>query len=97
MTWLVARDERERSVDDRADHWGFLFLSFGTLVLVGYRAFVADEAAWDLLGLVIAGGLVATAYRVRARAASGRFAAVGIAALLVGAAVAAGAGLLLRG
>ena len=95
MMGMAARDERERSIDDRADHWGYLFLSFGLLVLVGYRAFTSDVASWDVLGLVIAGGLVATAYRARERGATRRYAALLVGALLVAAVVAGIAGVLL--
>ena len=42
---------------------GYLVLSFGLLVIVAWRAFVLGEASWDLLGLVVLAGAVATAYR----------------------------------
>jgi uncharacterized membrane protein YqgA involved in biofilm formation len=32
-------------------------------MIVAYRSFVADEAAWDLLALVILGGAVASGYQ----------------------------------
>jgi hypothetical protein len=97
MTALWARDERERGTDDRADHWAYLALSFGILGLVAYRAFVDQIASWDLLGLVVAAGLVGAAYRIRARAATRPWAAVVALSLIAGAAVAAVAGLMVRG
>ena len=97
MNTILARDERERSTDDRADHWAFLVLAFGLLGIVAYRAFVDHVSSWDLLGLVVAAGLVGTAYRLRARVASPAWASVGVGALLIAAALAIVLGLLLRG
>lgn len=42
--------------------WGFVVLSYGLLVLVVYRSFVLREASWELLALVLAGGLATTLY-----------------------------------
>ena len=73
MDRLIPRDERETSVDQAADRLSYLVLSFGLLAIVAYRSLVDREASWDLLGLVIFGGLVGTAYRVRRRVASRRW------------------------
>ena len=73
--WL-ARDEREIGVDQAADRLSYLVLSFGLLAIVAYRSFVDREASWDLLALVLLGGLVGTAYRAWRRAASRRWAVV---------------------
>src|SRR5664280_1780792 len=73
MDRLIPRDERETSVDQAADRPSHLVLSFGLLAIVAYRSIVDREASWDLLGLVIFGGLVGTAYRVRRRVASRRW------------------------
>lgn len=97
MMGLLVRDERERGTDDRADHWAYLVLSFGLLALVAYRGLVDHVASWELLGLVVASGLVAAAYRVRARAASRELALVAVLALVLGAAAAVAIGVLLRG
>lgn len=43
--------------------WGYLVLSFGILVLVGYRSFVLEQANWDLLALVIVGGMAPNVYQ----------------------------------
>jgi hypothetical protein len=72
----MMRDEREVSVDQAADRLSYVVLSFGLLGIVAYRSFVDREASWDLLGLVLVGGLVGTAYRARHRAVSRRWAAV---------------------
>jgi hypothetical protein len=70
MNHLMVRDEREISVDHAGDRLSYLVLSFGLLALVAYRSFVRGEAPWDLLGLVVLGGLVGTAYRIQKRAVS---------------------------
>ena len=76
MDALIARDERETAVDQAADRLSFLVLSFGLLAIVAYRSFALGEASWDLLGLVIVGGLIGTAYRIQRRAVSTRWALV---------------------
>jgi hypothetical protein len=76
MNRLTLRDEREVSVDQAADRLSYLVLSFGLLAIVAYRSFVGREASWDLLGLVLLGGLVGTGYRARQRAMSRRWALV---------------------
>ena len=70
MNRLVVRDERETHVDQAADRLSYLVLSFGLLAIVAYRSFAAGEASWDLLGLVVLGGFVGTAYRIQKRAVS---------------------------
>lgn len=75
---LVSRDERESSVDDRGDRVAYLVLSFGLLAIVAYRSLAEGAASWDLLGLVVLGGLVGTLYRVSQRAVSREWAVVAI-------------------
>jgi hypothetical protein len=50
-------------------------LAYGLLVLVAIRAF-NGEATWDLLGLVVLGGLVGLGYRLRQRVVSRRWTSV---------------------
>jgi hypothetical protein len=76
MNWLLPRDEREIGVDQAADRVSYLVLSFGLLAVVAYRSVVGGEASWDLLGLVVLGGLVGTAYRIQQRVVSRRWALV---------------------
>lgn len=64
MDRLLARDEREVSVDRAADRLGYLVVSFGLLALVAYRGFADGAASWELLGLVVLGGAASTAYRL---------------------------------
>jgi hypothetical protein len=89
MNRLMMRDEREVSVDQAADRLSYLALSFGLLAIVAYRSFVDREASWDLLGLVLLGGLVGTLYRVWQRAVSRRWAVVVAGTVAVALAVAA--------
>jgi hypothetical protein len=89
MNHLVVRDEREISVDQAADRLSYLVLSFGLLAIVAYRSFAGGEAPWDLLGLVVLGGLVGTAYRVQKRAVSRRWGLVLVLTVVVALALAA--------
>jgi hypothetical protein len=59
----IHRDERTIAVENASYRWAYLFLSFGLLALVAYRSFVDHESPWDLLALVILGGLLSTAYQ----------------------------------
>jgi hypothetical protein len=59
------RDERETSVDQAADRLAYLAISYGLLGLAAWRSLVDHVASWDLMALVIAGGVVGTAYRLR--------------------------------
>lgn len=68
MQGLLARDERELSVDRAGDRLGYLVVSFGVLTIAAYRSFAGREPTWDLLAVVIAGGLVGWAYRAVHRA-----------------------------
>jgi hypothetical protein len=64
MDRLLVRDEREVSVDRAADRLAYVVLSFGLLAVVAYRSFVDGMASWELLGLVLLGGIVSTGYRL---------------------------------
>jgi hypothetical protein len=89
MGSLMTRDERETRIDESADRLAYLVVSYGLLVIVAYRGLVEGATSWDLLGLVVLGGLVSLAHRVGHRAVSGRGVAVlamtvFVAALLAG-------------
>lgn len=64
MNRLLVRDEREASVDHAADRLAYVVLSFGLLAVVAYRSFVEGVASWELLGLILLGGVVSTGYRL---------------------------------
>jgi hypothetical protein len=63
----ILRDERTVAVENASYRWSYLLLSFGLLGATAWRAFGRGEAAWDLLALVIAAGLVNTLYQGRQR------------------------------
>jgi hypothetical protein len=88
MIGLAGRDERERSIDHAADRLAYLVLSFGLLVDVAWRSVVRGEPAWDLLALVVVGGVVGTAYRSLQGAAGRRWLGVAGASAAVGLVVA---------
>jgi 1,4-dihydroxy-2-naphthoate octaprenyltransferase len=70
MRSLLDRDERELAVDRAGDRLAYLVLSYGLLLIVAYRAFVDGQPSWELLALVVAGGVVGAAYRIRQRTAT---------------------------
>lgn len=76
--------------------WAYLVLSFGLLASVAYRNLVLQESAWDLLTLVLLGGIVLTASRVRHGTPSASSARGVLAAMLLALAVGAGLALLAR-
>lgn len=94
MDRLLERDERETGVDRSADRLAYVVLSFGLLAVVAYRSFVDGVASWELLGLVLLGGVVSTAYRLWQGAVTRQamlvLALTTVVALVVGAAVALG-------
>lgn len=59
----VQRDERTVAVENASYRWGYVLMSFGVLALVAYRSFARGESNWDLLALVVVGGLVPNAYQ----------------------------------
>lgn len=59
----VYRDERTTAVEHASYRLAWLVVSFGLLVDVGYRAFARGESSWDLLALVVFGGMVSTGYQ----------------------------------
>ena len=82
-TQFIPRDERTTAVENASYRWAYLVLSFGLLVSVAYRAFVLGESSWDLLALVLLGGLVTTLYQGRYRVLSGRWAMVAVLTMLI--------------
>lgn len=70
---LADRDERTTSVENTSYRWAYYILSYGLLASVAYRGFIRDEASWDLLALVILGGVVSAGYQQAYRVLSGRW------------------------
>ncbi len=64
----VDRDERTDFVESASYRWAYFFLAYALLADVAYRAFSRHEASWDLMGLVIAAGVVSTLYKARYQA-----------------------------
>jgi hypothetical protein len=69
----VDRDERTLAVENASYRWSTLVLSFGLLGLTAWRSLVRDEQPWDLLALVVAGGLVNTIYQLSHRVLNRRW------------------------
>ena len=63
MTGTVLRDERTLVVENAGYKLAYLLVTYGLLAAVAYRAFALKQSSWDLMGLVVAGGFVATAYQ----------------------------------
>ncbi|MGZ8376073.1 MAG: hypothetical protein ACXW0Z_02425 [Gemmatirosa sp.] len=76
--------------------WAYLVVSFGLLVSVAYRSVVRRESSWDLLSLVLLGGIVLTVARVREGAPFARSARSVLVAVLLALAVDAALALLAR-
>jgi hypothetical protein len=85
----VDRDERTVAVENASYRWGYLVMSFGLLVLVAYRSFARGESSWDLLALVIVGGMVPSAYQGASNVLTRRWTMTQIAAMTVAAILAA--------
>ncbi|MBD3267837.1 hypothetical protein GF373_14305 [bacterium] len=69
----VERDERTVAVENASYRWAYIVVSYALLIDVIYRGYVLQEAAWDLLGLVIAGGAVCSIYQARQKIVSRRW------------------------
>jgi len=93
MTSLITRDERERSIDLAADRLAFLVVCYGALALAAYRSFVLGQQTWDLLGLVVLGGVAGLAYRLQKRVVNRPWALVLVTTVVLAAVVAAAAAL----
>jgi len=61
----VKRDERTVAVENASYKWACIFITFALLIDVMYRGAVRNEAAWDLMALVIVPGVVCTMYQAR--------------------------------
>jgi hypothetical protein len=86
----VYRDERTLAVENASFRWGYLFLSYGLIAVVAYRGLARGEESWDLLALVVMGGMLGSAYQASQRVLSRRWILNAVASLLL-ALLAAGA------
>lgn len=96
MERAVDRDERTVSVENASYRWAYLFLSFGLLSSTAYRGFVRGEQSWDLLVLVVVGGLIAMLYQGGRGVLSRRWALVAAGAVALALVFAAALALLVR-
>jgi hypothetical protein len=64
----LGQDARTVAVENASYRWAYFFLTFALLVDVMYRSLVRHEAAWDLMALVIASGIISTVYLARKKA-----------------------------
>jgi hypothetical protein len=61
----VQRDERTVAVENASYKWACIFVIFALLIDVVYRGTIRNEAAWDLLALAIAPGIICMIYQAR--------------------------------
>jgi hypothetical protein len=83
------RDERTVAVENASYRWAYLSLTFALLLDVAYRSFFRGEAPWDLLALVMGGGLLCTLYQGKHRILGRTWARAALVAFCVGAVLAA--------
>lgn len=86
----VERDERTVAVENAGYRWSYHLLSFGLLGLVAYRSWVRGEAAWDLIALVVLGGVVNAAYQGSRRVLYRRWIVMTIVTFVIAGLLAAG-------
>jgi hypothetical protein len=61
----VERDERTVTVENASYRWAYLVLTYALLLDVMYRGLFRNDAAWDLMALVIGGGIFCGVYQAR--------------------------------
>jgi hypothetical protein len=61
----VERDERTVAVENASYRWAYFVLTHALLVDVMYRGLFRNDAAWDLMALVIGGGIFCSVYQAR--------------------------------
>lgn len=79
----VNRDERTSFVENGSYRIAYLVMSYGLLAIVAYRSFILQQSSWDLLALVIVGGLTATLYQGANKVLSHRWKIVTIITFMV--------------
>jgi hypothetical protein len=79
----ISRDERTTVVENASYRIAYLVMSFGLLASVAYRGFVLQQSSWDLLALVILGGVTATMYQGNRKVLSRRWIMATVATLII--------------
>jgi glucose-6-phosphate-specific signal transduction histidine kinase len=87
---MIERDERTVVVENASYRLAYLVMSYGLLLVVAYRALEWRQSNWDLVALVVVGGLAATIYQGAHRVLSRRWWLTAIVTAVVAAVVAAG-------
>ena len=59
------RDERAIFIENVSYKFGYNLITFALLLDVIYRGLILNEAAWDLLGIIIISGLVMILYQYK--------------------------------
>lgn len=88
MTQVVERDERTAAVENASYRLAYMVLTYGLLISAAYRSFAYEQATWDLLGLVVVGGAIATLYQGRSRILTRRWALLAVGSMVLAAVVA---------
>jgi hypothetical protein len=84
----VERDERTIAIENAGYRWSYLVLSFGLLAIVAFRGVTRGQASWELLALVVLGGVVNAAYQGLHRVLYKRWVVLTVVTLIVAAVVA---------
>lgn len=79
----VSRDGRSTVVENASYRIAYLVMSFGLLAITAYRGFILYQSSWDLLTLLILGGVTATLYQGINKVLSRRWIMVTVAALII--------------
>jgi hypothetical protein len=61
----VERDERTLAVENASYRWAYLVMTYALLLDVMCRGLFRNDAAWDLMALVIGGGIFCSVYQAR--------------------------------
>ncbi len=62
---IIEKDERTTFIENTSYSFGYKFIAYALFIDVIYRGLRFNEAAWDLLAIVIIGGFVSTIYQYK--------------------------------
>ena len=60
----VSRDERTVFVENKSHSLGYIFMSFALLFDILYRSMKLGQSSFDLLAIIVLGGIITTIYQV---------------------------------